>query len=109
MDTFAALAEPNRRHIIELLASHGQLSASEISKEFQMTAPAISQHLKVLREAQLVDMEKRAQQRIYTINPKKVLEIEQWIQQLKVEWERKFDRLEKLLEKEKRKGGEKNG
>ena len=55
-DIFNALAEPTRRDIIEMLATKGQLSASDISTSFKVSAPAISQHLKVLREARLVTM-----------------------------------------------------
>ena len=58
MDKFTALAEPNRRRIIELIASNAEMSASEISNQFDISAPAISQHLKILREAKLVSMEK---------------------------------------------------
>ena len=68
MDTFQALADPTRRHIIEMIAAKGTLSASDISNKFKISPPAISQHLKVLRETKLVAMEKRAQQRLYTIN-----------------------------------------
>ena len=73
MDMFSALAEPTRRSILEMLASEGRLSASEIADRFPVSAPAISQHLKVLREAKLVQVEKRAQQRIYEINPEAML------------------------------------
>jgi DNA-binding transcriptional ArsR family regulator len=59
MDIFSALADSNRRKIIELLARSGELSATEINEQFQVSAPAISQHLKVRREANLVRMEKR--------------------------------------------------
>ena len=69
MDPFHALADPNRRRIIEMLAREGELSATEIHSRFSVSAPAISQHLKVLREAGLVQMEKRAQQRIYRVAP----------------------------------------
>ena len=65
MDKFSALADPTRRHILEMLARRGQLSATEISDKFQVSPSAISQHLKVLREANLVQMEKRVQQRLY--------------------------------------------
>lgn len=105
MDVFSALAEPNRRQIIELLSAHGQLSASDISHKFHISAPAISQHLKVLREANLVQMEKRAQQHLYQINPDKLDELETWIRQLKAHWEEKFDRLDKILAEEQKKGG----
>lgn len=103
MDIFSALAEPNRRHIIEILASHGQLSASDISDKFNITPPAISQHLKVLREAKLVQVEKKAQQRIYKINPRKMDELEQWTINLKKHWDKRLDALEKVLQKEKAK------
>ena len=82
MDKFTALADPTRRDIIEMLAIHGQLCASEISDKFQVSPSAISQHLKVLREANLVRMEKRAQQRIYRINRATMVELEAWARQL---------------------------
>ena len=101
MDIFHALAEPTRREILELLAQRGQLSASDISKKFPVSAPAISQHLKVLRDSNLVAMEKRAQQRLYTINPKKILELENWTRKMSKLWNERFDKLEVFLKKEK--------
>jgi DNA-binding transcriptional ArsR family regulator len=103
MDKFHALAEPTRRKIIELLARHGELPATAICDEFQVSPQAISQHLKVLREAGLVRIEKRAQQRIYRINPEAMLEIEDWARQIKELWNQRFDALDRLLEVEKRK------
>ena len=102
MDKFYALADPTRRKIIELLAKHGQLSAREISEQFPVSPPAISQHLKVLREAKLVQVEKRAQQRIYRINPEAMLELEDWARQLRQLWNQRFDALEQVLEEEKK-------
>lgn len=102
MDMFSALAQPTRRSIIEMLASRGQLSASDISDKFKVSSPAISQHLKVLREAKLVDMEKNAQRRIYTINSDKIIELEEWAKKMKQRWEERFDVLDKVLQKEKK-------
>lgn len=102
MDMFSALGQPTRRDIIELLASRGQLSATDISDRFQMSAPAISQHLKILREAKLVDMEKKAQQRLYTINPASMHKIEVWVKRMNVMWDKKFDALDKVLKEEER-------
>jgi DNA-binding transcriptional ArsR family regulator len=102
VDTFQALAEPTRRSIIEMLAKSGQLSATDISDKFKVSPPAISQHLKVLREAKLIDMEKRAQRRIYTINTTSLLEVQEWAYKMQAKWEEKFSRLDKLLEKMKR-------
>lgn len=97
MDIYNALAEPRRRYIIELIAKKGRLTATDISDQFDISKPAISQHLKVLRETRLVDMEKRAQSRIYTINPEKLTEIEIWVKKLKTHWEKRFDRLDRIL------------
>jgi DNA-binding transcriptional ArsR family regulator len=103
MDTFQALADPTRRHIIELLAYQGELSATDISKRFQVSPPAISQHLKILREAKLVDMEKRAQQRIYSVNGHAMLEFEAWVRKMTKHWNERYDTLESVLKFEQKK------
>ncbi len=109
MDIFSALADPTRRQIVEMLASKGKLPATTISKNFNVSPPAISQHLKVLREAKVVDVEKRAQQRLYTINAASIKDVEKWIQGITKQWEERFLRLDKLFEEENRlKGGEHN-
>ncbi len=104
MDKYSALADPTRRKIIELLAQHGELPATQISDQFPISAPAISQHLKVLRQARLVQVEKQAQQRIYRIDPEALLELEQWASRVRRLWDQRFDALEKILEEETRKG-----
>ena len=97
MDTFSALAEPTRRRIIEMIATSGRMSATDISDKFKVSPPAISQHLKVLREAKLVDMEKSAQMRIYTINTNSLLEIGDWTSKMVKLWDKRLDRLAELL------------
>src|SRR5512135_3170573 len=96
MDMFTALAEPNRRSILEMLASSGQLSATAISRRFHVSPPAISQHLKVLREAGLVRMEKRAQQHLYAINSDAMQQLEGWARRMAEQYERRFDALERI-------------
>ncbi len=109
MDKFHALADPTRRKIIETLAQRGELSATEIADLFPVSPQAISQHLKVLREARWVQVEKRAQQRIYRINPEATLELEEWAHQLRLMWSRRFDALGQLIEAEKKRSkGEAN-
>ena len=103
MDTFTASAEPTRRNILEMLAANGDLSATDIYRKFKSSPPAISQHLKVLREARLVRVEKRAQQRIYHINPEPMRELEIWVHQFAAQKEQEFQRLDKVLEIEKQK------
>jgi DNA-binding transcriptional ArsR family regulator len=103
MDIFNALSEPTRRDILEMLANRGQLSATAISDKFRTSPPAISQHLKVLREANLVQMEKRAQQRLYQINPAAMVELEGWAKHITERWNERFDALDILLKSEKKK------
>jgi DNA-binding transcriptional ArsR family regulator len=100
MDKFDALADPNRRKIIEILARYGQLPATEIYEQFEVSPQAVSQHLKVLRQAKLVRVERRAQQRIYQLNPDAMLELEEWARQLRQLWDQRFDALDKLIQKE---------
>ncbi len=97
MDTFTALAEPTRRTILEMLARRGSLAASDIYKHFHSSPPAVSQHLKVLREARLVKVEKRAQQRIYYVNPEPMKELEKWVRRFAAIKEDEYKRLDDLL------------
>jgi DNA-binding transcriptional ArsR family regulator len=103
MDMFVALADPTRRTILELLASRGELSATALYEQFPISPQAISQHLKVLREAHLVEMEKRAQQHIYRLNQETLFQFEAWVQQLQQRWEERFAALDTVLEREKKK------
>ena len=103
MDMFVALSDPTRRAILELLASRGELSATDIYEHFSVSPQAISQHLKVLREAKLVVMEKRAQKHLYRLNPQTLAQFETWVQQTRRRWEERFEALEKVLEAEKQK------
>jgi DNA-binding transcriptional ArsR family regulator len=106
MDMFEALADPTRRTILELLATNGELSATALYEHFPVSPQAISQHLKVLREANLVKMEKRAQKRVYRLNPQMLSQFETWVQQTKQRWSERFDALDTVLEREQQKGKE---
>lgn len=98
-----ALADPTRRNILELLATNGELAATAIYEQFPVSPQAVSQHLKVLREAHLVEMEKRAQKHVYRLNPQTLSQFEAWIQQLQQRWEERFTALDTVLESEKKK------
>ncbi len=106
MDKFTALADPTRRTIIEMLAIHGQLCATEISDKFEVSPSAISQHLKILRAANLVRMEKHAQQRLYRINPEPLRELEEWVSRMTELWNERFEALDKVLQEEMKKQSE---
>ncbi len=89
-----------------MLAGEGQLSATEIADRFDVSSSAISQHLKVLRESKLVQMEKRAQQRLYRINPEAMLEVEDWARHMTQLWQQRLDALDAVLKAEKLKNEE---
>jgi DNA-binding transcriptional ArsR family regulator len=103
MDIFSALADPTRRSILEMLAGNNELSASEIHDKFKVRPQAVSQHLKVLLEAKLVSVEKRAQQRIYRINTDAMVELEEWSVSMRNRWSRRMDTLEAVLKSEMKK------
>lgn len=99
MPPFAALAEPTRQRIIEMLAKR-ERSAGEIAKACKASAPAISQHLKVLRDANLVRVRVDAQRRIYALDPKGVNEVAAWAAHIRAFWTPKLDALEAMLKKD---------
>src|SRR5690348_3280772 len=103
MDMFVALSDPTRRAILESLARHGELTATAIYEQFSVSPQAISQHLKVLREANLVVMEKRAQKHLYRLNPHTLSQFEEWVQHMRQRWEERFEAFDKVLEAEKEK------
>lgn len=101
MLTFTALADPTRRQIVELLARR-ELSAGAIAEKFRVTPPAISQHLKVLREAGLVSVRVDAQRRIYGLAPQGFDELDQWLAQMRRFWSGRLDTLEHQLKRKKK-------
>ena len=96
MDTFTALADPTRRQIIESLAA-GETSFGELADKFEMSRPAVSQHLKVLRDAGIVTARADAQRRIYRLTDDSLDEVEAWLGRVRDFWSQRLDRLEQLL------------
>jgi DNA-binding transcriptional ArsR family regulator len=96
MDAFLALADPTRRRIIESLADR-ESAFGELAGQFEMSRPAVSQHLKVLREAGLVRVRKDAQRRIYRLNTEGLGELEEWLNKVKRFWGPRLDDLERAL------------
>ncbi len=96
MDTFTALADPTRRQIVESLAG-GERSFGELADQFEMSRPAVSQHLKVLRNAAIVTSRPDAQRRLYRLNPDALDELEGWIASVRQFWSVSLDTLERAL------------
>lgn len=99
MDRFTALADPTRRRIIEILGS-GEQTAGALGDSFEISPPAVSQHLKTLREAGLVRVRVDGQRRIYTLDLQGFEEVEAWFEKVRRFWSGRLDALEQTLKKE---------
>jgi len=99
MQSLLAIADPTRRRIVELLTVR-ERTAGELVEEFDLSAPAISQHLNVLREAGLVITRAEAQSRVQSLNPAGLDELEAWLEKTRAVWSRRLDALERELRAE---------
>lgn len=97
-DTFAALGDPVRFAIAERLMRQGALPAGALQDVADISPPAISRHLKVLREAGIVTQSIDGSRRIYAINPSAVQNIDDWLRQHRDFWTAGLDRLAQMLE-----------
>jgi DNA-binding transcriptional ArsR family regulator len=97
--SLAALADPTRQRIVAMLAA-GALSSGEIAGQFDLSAPAISQHLKTLKAAHLVLVKTDKQKRIYSLDPKGVQEVSDWVARVQAFWNPRLDALESALKKD---------
>lgn len=110
LDTFAALSEPNRLRIVELLRT-GPRPVNDIGERLHLNQPQVSKHLKVLKEAGLVDVQPRAQQRLYELRGEPLRKMSTWLERYRDVMEERFDQLDEVLEdlkqKEKKHGRKK--
>jgi DNA-binding transcriptional ArsR family regulator len=95
--TFELLAEPNRRRILDLLRD-GERPVGELVDRLSMSQPAVSKHLRVLRDSGLVDVRVDAQRRMYRLRPEGLREVDAWIAPYRRLWEDRLDRLERHLQ-----------
>ncbi|MEO6529208.1 MAG: metalloregulator ArsR/SmtB family transcription factor [Gemmatimonadaceae bacterium] len=94
MLSLGALADPTRRRIVEMLA-RGALSAGEIAEPFPISPSAVSQHLKILRDARLVRVQVAAKRRIYELDPAGLVEIDAWLDRIWPLWQKRIDALDR--------------
>ena len=95
---FAVLAEPNRRAILRLLAA-SQQSVGQIERRLRMPQPAVSKHLRVLRDAGFVEATVDAQRRLYRVKPERLREVDEWLEPFRKLWSRHVDALERHLDR----------
>jgi DNA-binding transcriptional ArsR family regulator len=101
MNALEALAEPTRRRIVELLAEQ-ERSAGEIASHFRTSRPGISRHLRVLRERGLVRAREEGQRRLYSLDPKPLQELDEWLQRYRSFWDNRLDALDSEIRRRRR-------
>jgi DNA-binding transcriptional ArsR family regulator len=106
MNRFAALSDPTRVAILELLGG-GARTAGAIGERFPISAPAVSQHLKTLREAGLVRVRVDGQRRIYSLDSEGFEDMERWFDKMRRFWGGRLDALERALIEEQEEGEKK--
>ncbi len=87
-----ALADPSRRTVLEILRDH-PATAGELADALPIARPGVSRHLRVLREAGLVDVRQDAQRRIYTLRPESLVEVDDWLSSYRALWQHRLDAL----------------
>jgi DNA-binding transcriptional ArsR family regulator len=94
---FEVLVEPNRRRILDLLGS-AERPVGELVQRLELSQPAVSKHLRILREAGLVEVRGDAQRRLYSVRPEPLRAIDDWLEPYRRMWAGSLDRLEAHLE-----------
>lgn len=95
--TFSALAEPHRREILDLLRE-GERPVGDLVDRLGLSQPSVSKHLRVLRDAGLVEVRPDGQRRLYRLQPAPLAELDEWLAPFRALWGRSLDRLDQHLE-----------
>lgn len=95
-DIFQAIADPTRRAIIVLIALQA-MTPNAIAENFNTTRQAVSKHLRILTECELIKQEQKGREIYYSLEVEKMKEIDQWIEQFRKIWENRFSQLDNLL------------
>lgn len=96
-DVFFAIADPTRRSILDMLTS-GNLALKDISSNFPITRTAVSKHLRILEEAELIGSKKYGRETIYQISPKPLIGVEEWLKTYSEFWDKKLNDLKSFVE-----------
>ena len=95
-DVFQAIADPTRRAILSLLALQA-MTPNAIAEHFDSTRQAVSKHIKILTECQLVKQEQLGREIYYHFNPQKMKEVDKWLEPFRAKWEDRFNQLDTVL------------
>jgi DNA-binding transcriptional ArsR family regulator len=97
-DVFQAIADPTRRDILNLIA-YKSLNLNSIAEKFDMSRPAISQHIKILAECGLIMIREQGRERYCEVQAQKLSEVSDWLEPFRKLWETRFDKMDALLTK----------
>jgi DNA-binding transcriptional ArsR family regulator len=97
-----ALADESRRTVLEILRVH-PATAGELADALPIARPGVSRHLRVLREAGLIDVRQEAQRRIYTLHPEALVEVDEWLERYRALWSHRLDALQTEIARGKKK------
>jgi DNA-binding transcriptional ArsR family regulator len=92
------IAEPTRRRILDVVRG-GERSVGELVDELGMSQPGVSRHLRILRDAGLVEARQDAQRRLYRLRPEPLMELDAWLEPYRMEWSNRLDSLERHLQR----------
>ncbi len=95
-DVFQAIADPTRRAILSLLALQA-MTPNAITEHFNSTRQAVSKHIKILSECQLVKQKQSGREIYYHFNPQKMKEVDKWLEPFRAKWEDRFNQLDNVL------------
>ena len=97
-DVFQAIADPTRRDIISLVARNS-MTQNDVAASFDVSRQAISKHIKILMECGVLMIDQQGRERYYSLQPKKLAQVADWIEPFRAMWEDKFNRLDDVLKK----------
>ena len=95
-DVFQAIADPTRRAILSLIALQA-MTPNAIAAHFDSTRQAVSKHIKILTECELLTQQQSGREIYYYFNPQKMKEVDTWIEQFRAQWDKRFDQLDNVL------------
>jgi DNA-binding transcriptional ArsR family regulator len=98
LEVLDVIAEPTRRRILDAVRD-AECSVTDLVEQVGMHQPGVSRHLKVLRDAGLVDVRRDAQRRLYRLRPEPLMELDAWLEPYRAHWARRLDALEQHLER----------
>ena len=101
-DVFQAIADPTRRAILSLIVVQA-MTPNAIAEHFDTTRQAVSNHIKILTECQLLKKQQTGREIYYHFNPKKMKEIDLWLETFRKTWENRFDKMDEILQQNKNK------